>query len=596
MDCQGVLLFRRVLPVLRLILWPAVLMVSGSLLPFARAVELPLYEVGDVATNTVVTPVALTVRDPEATTLLQAQEAAEIPPIVRYAPTVADEVERVFRARMASLREAFTEALEASYTRRQIDNGPRPNAKWSELVARFQNEHRDCPGLARYLPYWALGQSDEHLLSKWVELLREAMNGPIRSNDPVAPDGGVSVCLVTVPSLQTEVGLRHAERHGVLTAAERIVPLSEAARDLAAKLPDQDRAMVDFFEQVLRPNCLLDEELTRLARQRQLESLSLAHNYAAGQTLVREGQVIDAKAVAALNALRARTSNVFGARGTFAGAGTPRGPVALPEGQGIEVKAAPARNASGGGNINVSGPPHTPADTGTSRERVPLREWVLGAVSGLAVLLVVILVARRGAAGRFVNRSMTMISSGHQSAQLTHGVVTTALPRGLTGESESDWRRRALEAESKAEKAMDLARAKVAHALKDEVVERLSAQHYELIDYLQSAAKQIAGLEERLEGLQGPLSERLRVYEQRIAELEEELASKDDENRSLIRAHIQTIRERMALEKRGQGSQRVDPASDMTVVRSVETSSASSEIPNPDAVTGPKRRDSSVLR
>jgi hypothetical protein len=43
----------------------------------------------------------------------------------------------------------------------------------------------------------------------------------------------------------------------------------------------------------------------------------------------------------------------------------------------------------------------------------------------------------------------------------------------------------------------------------------------------------------------------LKAYELRIAELEQELAVKDEENQVLIRREIQNLRERMARERAG---------------------------------------------
>ena len=59
-------------------------------------------------------------------------------------------------------------------------------------------------------------------------------------------------------------------------------------------------------------------------------------------------------------------------------------------------------------------------------------------------------------------------------------------------------------------------------ALKSAVVQELAAQRRELLAAQQTAATELTELAHRLEAVQTPLLERLRAYEQRIAELEKE--------------------------------------------------------------------------
>jgi len=56
-------------------------------------------------------------------------------------------------------------------------------------------------------------------------------------------------------------------------------------------------------------------------------------------------------------------------------------------------------------------------------------------------------------------------------------------------------------------------------------------------------------LERRLEHLHTPLQERISAYEKRIAELEQELAAKGEENRELIGARIAVTRQQLHVER-----------------------------------------------
>jgi hypothetical protein len=84
-----------------------------------------------------------------------------------------------------------------------------------------------------------------------------------------------------------------------------------------------------------------------------------------------------------------------------------------------------------------------------------------------------------------------------------------------------------------------------ARVLRDRVVRRLLAQRTDMLDTQQKAAMEMAELEARLEKVHTPLRDRLQAYEQRIADLERELALKGEENRELIRAKIQLTKQQL---------------------------------------------------
>ena len=86
-------------------------------------------------------------------------------------------------------------------------------------------------------------------------------------------------------------------------------------------------------------------------------------------------------------------------------------------------------------------------------------------------------------------------------------------------------------------------------ALKSAVVQELAAQRRELLAAQQTAAAELTGLARRLEAVQTPLLERLRAYEQRIAELERDLADQSKENRELLKLKIDMLREQVEAER-----------------------------------------------
>ena len=81
------------------------------------------------------------------------------------------------------------------------------------------------------------------------------------------------------------------------------------------------------------------------------------------------------------------------------------------------------------------------------------------------------------------------------------------------------------------------------------LVQKLISQRAALLDTQQTAAMEVADLEERLEKIRAPLQERLRAYEKRITELERELTAKSEENHTLTQAKISMVRKQLETQR-----------------------------------------------
>jgi hypothetical protein len=92
-------------------------------------------------------------------------------------------------------------------------------------------------------------------------------------------------------------------------------------------------------------------------------------------------------------------------------------------------------------------------------------------------------------------------------------------------------------------------------ALKSAVVQELAAQRKELLAAQHAAASELTDLAHRLETVQTPLLERLQTYEQRIQDLERDLADQSKENRELLKLKIDLLRQQIQTE---QGASRVN--------------------------------------
>jgi hypothetical protein len=172
--------------------------------------------------------------------------------------------------------------------------------------------------------------------------------------------------------------------------------------------------------------------------------------------------------------------------------------------------------------------------------------WILGMLAVISVLL---------ATGIFVLWRRPKDSAPAVTA-------LARLPASITVESSADdWKQRALAAEAMAGKQGEMLREKIMPELtefaKQSLVQGLFAQRNVLIETQRKAQESLAELEARLNTLQAPLHERIRAYEKRIAELEQEVETQGEEMRELTRATLTLVRRKLEDERQTGQSQRL---------------------------------------
>jgi hypothetical protein len=115
------------------------------------------------------------------------------------------------------------------------------------------------------------------------------------------------------------------------------------------------------------------------------------------------------------------------------------------------------------------------------------------------------------------------------------------------------WKQRALAAEAMMGKQGEILREKMIPELtefaKQSLVQGLYAQRNLLIETQLKAQESLAELEWRLKTVQAPLQERIRIYEKRIAELEQEVETQGEEMRELTRATLTLVRQKLEDER-----------------------------------------------
>jgi 7TM-HD extracellular len=466
------------------------------------AKELAGYKIGDRAEEDITTPAPLVIIDAEATVALKEKEGERVPVIFRFYPRALDEAMAAFHESFVKTRGDFLDAVEQNFDERKLDSTGLASDKFSQLIISFQKNNALFPVTTELARLWAGGESDQVYEAPLSASLRDEMKLFIRATN-AAPAGAKVGATVRVVSYGDNETLTEqlVARHGTNHPKTDFISFQRARTDLQNTFPPEQHAAARSLGSFLRPNCFVEAELTIALRTQRAAGISATENYAAGQIIARRGQLIDQKIMATIDALKEKTA-------------------------AVQLRELAARE---------------------STKPAPVREknfWLIGGAAGALLLL--------GASlGLWVRRksSVSLLPARRDSGALEPSA-------SLAGDS--DWQQRALAAESRAEKAQAVIRqgliAHLARWMSDTLVQKLLLQRGQLIEAQQKAVTEVDKLGQRLDTIHSRMQGRLTAYERRISELEKELDTKDEINRELIQAEIQSIRSQMDAERvRGEG-------------------------------------------
>lgn len=472
---------------------PAAALALVLLTAFSLRADVPDYKLGDTAREDVITPVPLSVLNRDGTETLKNREASRIPLVFRMNTNAPAEAEAALRASFYSARTNFEDALHRTMKGRPDNERVVGSVLFDQAVLSAQSRAGNFPLLEQLAPIWARNESNETVLLILVRQLREVMSRPVMAGRAEGFNSKNSIRLVEMDALDEALTPKDVEQRARLVHGDQVLRLTDAHSLTRTNIFAQLKVAGGYLASFVQTNALADVELTRLMRAQRTDGLAVMDRYEAGQTLVRRGQTIDAKLLAALTALREKNAIA-----------------ALQTKLAVQQAATP--------------PPRDPA----------YRLWIIAGFGVVLALLVVIL--RRVRTG--ANPSML-----------------PALSRGDTNLSDAGivWRERALLAEGKAEQAKHAIKSGFMQWMRERLVQGLFHQRAELLSSQQKAEVEMHALEQRLEQLHTPLQERIAAYEQRIAELEKDLAVKGEENRELIKAKIMLAKQQLTVERERSG-------------------------------------------
>lgn len=474
--------------------------VSIGRLHAAQSTSSP-FKLGDIAPSNIVASVRITVANPQAADAAKIQaELRTVQPFYRFYVSAAADAEKEFRATFASARESFLKVLEAEYGDRVLTASQLSRAKFRDLVASHWETSGGMPCSTNIAREWALGDSGLYVADELASRLREAMTSVIRADvlpEPAKPSG-VEIRLVPASATYVARGLDAAIKDARPFFWTNVVTVSAARRALEQTFSGIDQPNGRFLARFIRDNCQFDAAVTREARDRIAAGFWTSDTFEPGQTIVRAGQRIEARQKLALDELSARLET---------------------ERRLLESVEARQRSEADARRLQEQ-----LARTAAQAEEDRRLVWTIACVVGLVA-------AGGGAlfwrARRVAARRRALSKTMLRPAARTAVPMDPALRDGLMPH--------------------------LAQWLSLGIFQRLMTQRSSMIDHQKRAEEEMARFEERLMRLQAPLHDRLRAYEQRISELEQQLDSKAEENRELIRAVIATTRRKLEAERSNSG-------------------------------------------
>jgi len=478
----------------------AVFLAAALLSPLQAAPEAPTdYKLGDLAREDIITPVPLLVVNPAATEALKQKVAQQVQFIIRIRPQGAADAEKELRDNIAAARSKFMSALQRALGGRAPTEADLATPALTDAIRDTARDFpKDLP-FDRLASYWVRGASEDFFVEGLLQPLREVMAQPIVNGDAENPvPTNLNVWLLPVKSLTDQPTLQEMDSAGTSVPPEKIISFWRARRLVETHFPPGQEALGRYVAGFVRANTYLDPALTEIVRARRTEGVTLNDTYSPAEVIVRKGQVIDRKALSALAALREKSL-----------IGT------------LQVKLEQEQTLAG--------------------QITRQTKWLATALGVMVAILVLIFWRLRVWSARMIPPPPMLDDPA------LGGAAQQALPPGSAGDAM--WRRRALQAEAKAERAQQAIRSGVLGWMREKVFRSLFSQRAELLSAQQKAEAEMRELEQRLEQLRTPLQERIAAYEKRIEGLEKELALKGEENRELIGARISVAKQQLTVER-----------------------------------------------
>ncbi len=484
-------------------IWLSFFLMLAGALPVA-AKELADYRVGDVAETDIITFLPLSVPDAAATAAQKVFAMEKIPSVFRDFPRAATNQMAVeFSTVMSVVRGKFKAALQKEFAVATLDAPTVATPEFTNFAAGFISANNRYPLNVTLAAEWARGGDGAEISGQFLSRLLAMLRRPVCA-DELPPDFvlGEKFYAVPVPASETAPDLAEVEKRGHLVNAANLTKISRLRMLFRRGFSKEEQAFAATLAGFLRPVCAPDVALTEDYRRQTAKVAPVMAQFDKGQVIVARGAIVDEKAFAAITQLREKIS-------------VPPTPLA-------PVAAA------------VAAPKNVPLEKPAPAAAPNYVGWGASILAGVIAFFVVVKAAR----------------PRRRTPLVTQAAVASGKPM-IFSEVLND--RLQIQPPASVNEVLKTAPPNLApqfvESLKEAVVIELATQRRDLLFAQQAAAAEIADLARRLENAQAPLLERLRTYEQRIGELESELASQSKQNRELLQLKIDMLRQQIDSER-----------------------------------------------
>lgn len=315
-----------------------------------HAKDLTAYHLGEMAAESTAAPAFDVVNS----------ETPKAPAVFRrYSTTNATAGK--FLADFAGAQSNFIAAVQETFHQPVLDEKAIASSDFGYLITAFNIEHKEFPVTSELAASWARGEAGENTQSRLLDLLLQAAQRSARPDILEKNFASGETCrLVPASSSDEKLTLRDIER-GELAASSSISTVSEVREFFRQKFSTGEQPLARALSRLLEPNCILDAELTQLAREQ-----------AAGQLTGRRDAIIDARTKAASNSSDR--------------------PVAV-NGMNLVASEQPADSSS---DDSIQPSPAAASGTGKRPVKIPGPVvWILAAVSVVSATASIVLLRKR---------------------------------------------------------------------------------------------------------------------------------------------------------------------------------------------------------
>ena len=514
--------------------------ICAALLGFALHTQAaPAFQAGQVAPYDLVATVPFDVVNAQATAELKAKKAAYVPVIYRDYSRATNAMVKKYLAAFAEAHSKFASGLATTF-QTNITDAVIASPDFGYYVTEFDVVNKNFPVTPELAAEWARGDSGEDLRDLWLSQLLDMMNRPVQPDD--LPPGFVvhrSIRLVPVKSLNAALTVDVA-RHGHSVPATNVITISHLRALFREGFRQDEQPMAEVLSGFLQPNCFPDPDMTQQARDFAVQQIVVSDHYETGQVIVRGGQVINAQAKAALDAMNEKLIPV-----------TLNAQVAAEHAHAVQDEAR-AQQAQ----QQAQQAQQAAQDAQVAAQLAQQQQQLAQANSALAESRAAQANAQAAAMHAQELNAEMVAANVHTRNEWLIGALVGVLVLGLLIFMRLLWQRRKvaatvparLERMDKPAIPSDFAPL-LAQSLKEAIVQGLAAQRAELLEAQRQAATEIAELVDRLDRLHTPMQERLRAYQDRILELQKDLAQRTEENRELLKLKIEMMRQHMEKER-----------------------------------------------